>query len=32
VPPTLDGVLVLRGRDGAERAFEISANPFPHRG
>ena len=28
VPPTLDGVLVLRGRDGAERAFEISANPF----
>jgi thiol:disulfide interchange protein len=28
VPPTLDGVLVLRSRDGAERAFEISANPF----
>jgi thiol:disulfide interchange protein len=28
VPATLDGVLVLRGRDGAERAFEISANPF----
>ena len=27
VPPTLDGVLVLRGRDGAERAFDISANP-----
>src|SRR6267143_524726 len=27
VPPTLDGVLVLRGRDEAERAFEISANP-----
>jgi thiol:disulfide interchange protein len=27
VPATLDGVLVLRGRDGAERAFEISANP-----
>src|SRR3984893_14354635 len=28
VPPTLDGVLVLRGRDGPERAFEISANPL----
>ena len=28
VPPTLDGVLVLRGRDGTERAFEISANPL----
>ena len=28
LPPTLDGVLVLRGRDGAERPFEISANPF----
>jgi thiol:disulfide interchange protein len=27
VPSTLDGVLVLRGEDGAERAFEISANP-----
>jgi thiol:disulfide interchange protein len=24
---TLDGVLVLRGQDGPERAFEISANP-----
>ncbi len=29
VPATLDGVLVLRGRDGAERAFEISARPAP---
>ena len=29
VPPTLDGVLVLRGRGGPERAFEISANPAP---
>jgi thiol:disulfide interchange protein len=28
VPPTLDGVLVLRGRDGTERGFEISANPL----
>jgi thiol:disulfide interchange protein len=28
VPPTLDGVLVLRGRDGTQRAFEISANPL----
>jgi thiol:disulfide interchange protein DsbD len=27
VPATLDGVLLLRGEDGAERAFEISANP-----
>jgi thiol:disulfide interchange protein DsbD len=27
--PTLDGVLLLRGRDGAERAFDISANPVP---
>jgi thiol:disulfide interchange protein len=26
-PATLDGVLALRGQDGAERAFEISANP-----
>lgn len=26
-PATLDGVLVLRGEDGAERAFDISANP-----
>ena len=26
-PATLDGVLVLRGADGTERAFEISANP-----
>ena len=26
-PATLDGVLALRGADGAERAFEISANP-----
>jgi len=26
-PSTLDGVLSLRGEDGAERAFEISANP-----
>jgi thiol:disulfide interchange protein len=26
-PATLDGVLTLRGEDGAERAFEISANP-----
>ncbi|MBV9687922.1 MAG: thiol:disulfide interchange protein, partial [Alphaproteobacteria bacterium] len=29
VPATLDGVLVLRGEGGAERAFEISANPVP---
>jgi thiol:disulfide interchange protein DsbD len=29
VPATLDGVLVMRGRDGAERGFEISANPIP---
>jgi thiol:disulfide interchange protein/DsbC/DsbD-like thiol-disulfide interchange protein len=28
-PATLDGVLALRGEDGAERAFEISANPIP---
>jgi thiol:disulfide interchange protein DsbD len=28
-PATLDGVLALRGADGAERAFEISANPIP---
>jgi thiol:disulfide interchange protein len=28
-PATLDGVLALRGADGAERAFEISANPAP---
>ena len=27
VPATLDGVLALRGADGTERAFEISANP-----
>jgi len=27
VPATLDGVVVLRGEDGAARAFEISANP-----
>ena len=27
VPATVDGVLALRGEDGAERAFEISANP-----
>ena len=26
-PATLDGVLALRGADGADRAFEISANP-----
>jgi thiol:disulfide interchange protein len=26
-PATLDGVLALRGKDGAQRAFEISANP-----
>ena len=26
-PATLDGVLALRGADGAKRAFEISANP-----
>jgi thiol:disulfide interchange protein len=29
VPATLDGVLALRGKDGTERAFEISANPAP---
>ena len=28
-PATLDGVLALRGEDGGERAFEISANPIP---
>ena len=28
-PATLDGVLLLRGADGAEHAFEISANPVP---
>ena len=28
-PPTLDGVLSLRSEDGAERAYEISANPAP---
>jgi thiol:disulfide interchange protein len=28
-PVTLDGVLSLRSADGAERAFEISANPVP---
>jgi thiol:disulfide interchange protein DsbD len=28
-PATLDGVLSLRGADGAEHAFEISANPVP---
>ncbi len=27
-PATLDGVLSLRGEDGAKRAFEISANPL----
>jgi thiol:disulfide interchange protein DsbD len=27
-PATLDGVLVLRGEDGATRAFEVSANPI----
>src|SRR6516165_7660149 len=27
MPATLDGVLALRGAGGAERAFEISANP-----
>jgi thiol:disulfide interchange protein len=29
VQATLDGVLTLRGEDGAERAYEISANPAP---
>ena len=29
VPATLDGVLSFRADDGAERAFEISANPVP---
>ncbi len=28
-PATLDGVLALRGEGGAERAYEISANPAP---
>src|SRR5262249_50310809 len=28
-PATLDGVLVLRGEDGRERAFEVNANPAP---
>lgn len=28
-PATLDGVLVLRGEGGAERAFAVSANPVP---
>jgi thiol:disulfide interchange protein len=28
-PATLDGVLSLRGADGVERAFEVSANPAP---
>ena len=28
-PATLDGVLALRGEDGTERGFEISANPVP---
>ena len=28
-PATLDGVLSLRGEDGAERAFDVSANPVP---
>ena len=28
-PATLDGVLSLRGEDGADRAFEVSANPVP---
>ncbi|MBO0735201.1 MAG: thioredoxin family protein [Alphaproteobacteria bacterium] len=28
-PATLDGVLLLRGADGTERAFQISANPGP---
>jgi thiol:disulfide interchange protein len=28
-PATLDGVLSLRGAEGAERAFQISANPAP---
>jgi thiol:disulfide interchange protein DsbD len=27
MPATLDGVVALRGADGAQRAFEISANP-----
>jgi thiol:disulfide interchange protein len=28
-PATLEGVLTLRGENGTERAFEISANPAP---
>jgi len=28
-PTTLDGVLVLRGENGAQRAYAISANPLP---
>jgi thiol:disulfide interchange protein/DsbC/DsbD-like thiol-disulfide interchange protein len=28
-PATLDGVLSLRGTDGSERAFDVSANPSP---
>jgi thiol:disulfide interchange protein/DsbC/DsbD-like thiol-disulfide interchange protein len=28
-PATLDGVLLLRGAGGPERAFDISANPLP---
>ncbi|MBV8506464.1 MAG: thioredoxin family protein [Alphaproteobacteria bacterium] len=28
-PATLDGVLCLRGEDGTERAFDVSANPIP---
>jgi thiol:disulfide interchange protein len=28
-PATLNGVLSLRGEDGAERVYEISANPAP---
>jgi thiol:disulfide interchange protein DsbD len=31
-PATLDGVLSLRGADGAERAFAISANPVASAG
>jgi len=29
LPATLDGVLTLRGAEGAGRAFEVSANPAP---
>jgi thiol:disulfide interchange protein len=28
-PATLDGVLSLRGEDGGERAYQVSANPAP---